>query len=89
MKRRLADLWWLSDGRLRIGSWLWRLTPKKLRWEIVNRRNTPGQCWANLVSAALYLDDYGPRQPMDASCRSDSAANGSCYCGKLRHGWGL
>jgi hypothetical protein len=60
---------------------------KRLRWWIATQLNRmPGQCWANLVVWALGWkgEKRMPWRPSTATCRRDAAANGSCYCGKLR-----
>jgi hypothetical protein len=55
----------------------------RLRWRVAYALNRiPGMCWANLVSWALrYRSLRETRQ--DWMCRSDTARNGCCYCGKV------
>lgn len=60
----------------------------RVRWFIADRLDRlPGFCWANLVTWALgwhTMRERGVRQ--DSVCRADFAANGVCYCGKLKRG---
>lgn len=57
---------------------------KRLRWRIaVLLGKLPGQCWADLVSWAAGGRDRWPWFPQTDTCRRD-AADGGCYCGKLR-----
>lgn len=65
---------------------------ERMRWRIAALLNLlPGQCWADLVTWALgwHKGERGtgrrwPWQPAGDACRRDLAANGTCYCGKLR-----
>ena len=67
---------------------------ERTRWWIASQLNRlRGQCWADLVTWALgwhkkdpYLTraERSPWSPVTRTCRLDLAANGACYCGKLR-----
>lgn len=62
--------------------------PARLRWWVATQLNRlPGQCWADLVTWALGWhkgEKHTPWSPVTSVCRRDLAANGGCYCGKLR-----
>ncbi|WP_086848381.1 hypothetical protein [Amycolatopsis kentuckyensis] len=61
-----------------------RLIPEKLRWRLARALNLlPGQCWADLVCWVIGDDRRSPWSPIGAVCRSDRAATGCCWCGKL------
>lgn len=60
------------------------MSRNKLRWRVADVLNRlPGMCWANLVSWALRSRPLTETR-QDWMCRSDTASNGCCYCGKLR-----
>ena len=57
---------------------------RRVRWWIAGQLgHIPGQCWSRLVDWAIGWRK-SPWSPVNATCRSDLAATGSCYCGRLR-----
>jgi hypothetical protein len=66
---------------------LGRRLVERLRWRIVHVVDKlPGQCWTDLVVWALdgpVADSRLPWKPQTATCRSDAASNGRCYCNKI------
>ena len=58
-------------GRLR-----WKL------WDLVTR--LPWVCPANAHSALIWRTRPLREMAVDGACRRDCAANGSCWCNKLR-----
>lgn len=54
-------------------------------WLFRHLSRVPGLCVAKLHGLLIWRTREDPR--INAMCRRDLAANGSCWCGKLRDGF--
>jgi hypothetical protein len=59
--------------------------PVWLRWKLYGLAvDRLGACPANAHSALIWGSRSVREMAVDRTCRRDCAANGSCWCGKLR-----
>jgi len=61
------------------------MTTEERRWDVARQLDEahPEWCWANLGTWALGWNRLREAKDIEV-CRRDCAANGACWCGKLR-----